>query len=427
MTGVHCHSDVDMVRWVAELATRLVDRQPEAVSVISASLREDVPEFRDEAQLGLFNASVEGNVATALYALRHNIPVERVQAPPTALEHARRIAQLGVPLSVLLRMYRLGQRQFTHLVLGELQDIDIAPEARIAVVDNITETLFAYVDWMSQQLVEAYEEERERWLETHNSLRALQVREVLGGRKPLDVDAATTAIRYPLRWHHVALVLWYPAASGDADELGRMQGFVRDLGVGVHAEATPLFIATDRSSGWAWLPYQGDPMGAVEGVRRFARQRADSPSVTIGSPAAGVKGFRRSHEQADAARIVAQARGDAEPTVLANTDHGLAAVGLVAGNVEQARKWVIDVLGDLAANTDNDARLRETLRVYLSCDSSYKLAAEELVVHFNTVKYRVARALARRGRPITGDRLDVQMALLLCHWYGSAVLPSAES
>jgi DNA-binding PucR family transcriptional regulator len=40
------------------------------------------------------------------------------------------------------------------------------------------------------------------------------------------------------------------------------------------------------------------------------------------------------------------------------------------------------------------------------------------------VKYRVARAVERRGRPISDDRLDVEVALLLCHWYGAAVLTS---
>jgi DNA-binding PucR family transcriptional regulator len=427
MTGVRGHSDVDIDGWVAQLATRLGDQVPEVVSFISASLREDIPELRDEAQTALFNASVEENVATALYALRHNIPVERAEAPTTALEHARRLAQQGVPLNVLIRMYRQGQRRFTHLMHGALQAIDIAPQARIAVVDRITETLFAYVEWMSQQIVEVYEEERERWLETRDSERAVRVRELLAGRKPVDIDSAINAIRYPLRWHHVALVVWYPAASGEADELGRMQSFVRELGAAVQVGSTPLFIATDRASGWAWLPYQSAPTGAVAAVRRFALQRRDSPSVTIGSPAAGVEGFRRSHDQAEAARTVALARGDAKPTVLAIADPGLAAVAMVGGNVEQARNWVAEVLGGLATNTDNDARLRETLRVFLACDSRYKTAAEELVVHFNTVKYRVGRALARRGRPIAGDRLDVEMALLLCHWYGASVLRSPRS
>jgi DNA-binding PucR family transcriptional regulator len=422
MASVHSHSDVDVDRWVAELATRLSDRQPEAVAVISASLREDIPELRDEAQIALFNASVEGNVATALYALQHHIPLERVEAPTTALEHARRVAQQGIPLNVLIRMYRQGQRRFTHLVLDELKDIDIAPRARIAVVERITETLFAYVDWMSQQVIEVYEEERERWLETRNSMRAVRVRELLAGRKPIDLDSAITAIRYPLRWHHVGLILWYPAGGTEADEVGRMQRFVRELGAAAQTDATPLLIPIDRSNGWAWLPFQSAPAGVVEAVRRFASQRRDSPSVMIGSPAAGVEGFRKSHDQAQAARTVALVRGDARPIVLANADPGLAAVAMVGGNVEQASRWVDEVLGDLATDTDNDERLRETLRVFLACDSRYKPAAEELVLHFNTVKYRVGRALARRGRPIAGDRLDVEMALLLCHWYGAAVL-----
>jgi hypothetical protein len=63
---------------------------------------------------------------------------------------------------------------------------------------------------MSQQVVEVYEEERDRWLETRNSVRALRVREVLAERMPVDIDSTVAAIRYPLRGHHVALVVWYP-------------------------------------------------------------------------------------------------------------------------------------------------------------------------------------------------------------------------
>jgi DNA-binding PucR family transcriptional regulator len=422
MADARGQGDVEVDRWVAELAVRLGDRVSEAVSVISASLREDIPELRDQAQVELFNAAVEGNVVTALYALRHNIPVERVEAPTTALEHARRIAQQGVPLNVLIRMYRLGQRRFTRLVLSELQNIEIASQARMTVVDKITETLFAYVDWMSQQIIEVYEEEREGWLETRNSMRAVRVREVLTGRTPVDIDSAIKTIGYPLRWHHVALLLWYPAASGDASELGRMQRFVRELGIAAQAGAPPLFIAADRSTGWAWLPYQSTPTEVVAAVRNFTMQFEDSPSVAIGSSATGVEGFRRSHVQAEAVRWVVLARKDIKPTVVADSDPGLAAAALVGANVEQARDWVAEVLGGLATNTDNDARLRETLRVFLGCGSSNRLAAGELVVHYNTVKYRVGRSLARRGRSITNDRFDVELALLLCHWYGEAVL-----
>jgi DNA-binding PucR family transcriptional regulator len=66
--------------------------------------------------------------------------------------------------------------------------------------------------------------------------------------------------------------------------------------------------------------------------------------------------------------------------------------------------------------------LRETLRVFLGTGSSNKAAADQLHLHINTVKYRVNSAVKRRGRPITDDRLDVEVALLLCHWFGTAVL-----
>jgi DNA-binding PucR family transcriptional regulator len=414
--------DVEVRRGVAELAARLGDRLPELVTAISASLRDDIPELRDEAQIPLLDAGIEGNVTSALYALGHDAPVECVRAPTAALEQARRIAQQGLPVSVLVRIYRLGQRSFTRLALGELQRIDVSPDAQVMIVARITETLFAYVDWMSQQVVEVYEEERERWLETRNSMRALRVREVLAGRQSVDIDSAITAIRYPLRWHHVALVVWYPAATGEVDELARLQRFVRELGVAVEAGADPLFIAADRSTGWAWLSFQAASDAVVAAVREFSLQHRNSPSVAIGSPAPGVNGFRRSHAQAVAIRSVVLARKDTKPTVVADSDPGLAAAALVCGNIDDARTWVAEVLGGLAADTDSDARLRETFRVFLNNGASYTLAAEQLALHFNTVKYRLGRALARRGRPITDDRFDVELALLLCHWYGDTLL-----
>ncbi len=108
--------------------------------------------------------------------------------------------------------------------------------------------------------------------------------------------------------------------------------------------------------------------------------------------------------------------------MIAASDPGLSVVTRLGGDVADTREWVASVLGDLAIDNENDARLRETLRVFLSCGSSYKTAAEELNLHFNSVKYRVGRAVARRGREIGSDRLDVELALLACHWYGAAVL-----
>ena len=86
-----------------------------------------------------------------------------------------------------------------------------------------------------------------------------------------------------------------------------------------------------------------------------------------------------------------------EPTVISATDPGLSVVARLGADVVATRDWVATVLGDLATDNENDARLRETLRVFLGCGSSYKAAAEELNLHFNSVKYRVGRAIARRA------------------------------
>src|SRR6201996_3684685 len=412
MTKPRLDSGIEVSRYVAETADRLLHRLAAVSSDVLRTLEDQIPELRGDAQLmELLGASVEGNVDTVLHAMRYDIAVERIEAPTTALEYARRLAQQGMPVNALVRAYRLGQRRVNELVFAELRAIDIPEPMRVGVIEAITGTLFEYIDWMSQQVVAVYEDERERWLENQNSLRALRVREVLTANKPIDVDAATTSIRYPLRWHHRGLVMWSPDEGAEGDQLGRLQKFLRELGESAGAGASPLFAAADRSCGWGWLPYRAAIAEAAANVRKFTLARPDSPSVAIGTMASGVEGFRQSHREAKTARSVALIAKRPEPTVIAATDPGLAIMARLGGDVAGTREWVAAVLGDLAADNENDARLRETLRVFLGSGSSYKVAAEELNLHFNSVKYRVGRAVARRGREIGGGRLEGGAAL----------------
>jgi DNA-binding PucR family transcriptional regulator len=423
VTKPRLDNDVEVSRYVAETADRLLQRLAAVSSDVLRTLEDQIPELRGDAQLmELLGASVDGNVDTILHAMRYDIGVERIEAPTTALEYARRLAQQGMPVNALVRAYRLGQRRVNELVFAELRAIDIPEPMRVGVIEAMTGTLFEYIDWMSQQVVAVYEEERERWLENQNSLRALRVREVLAANKSIDADAASTSIRYPLRWHHLGLVMWYPDAGPEGDQLGRLQKFLRELGEAAGADGNPLFVAADRSCGWGWLAYRASVADAVVKVRRFAQTRPNSPNVAIGTMARGVDGFRRSHREAETARSVAVIAKRPEPTVISATDPGLSLVARLGADVVATCDWVATVLGDLATDNENDARLRETLRVFLGCGSSYKAAAEELNLHFNSVKYRVGRAVARRGREIGSDRLDIELALLACHWYGAAVL-----
>ncbi|MDT5224505.1 MAG: hypothetical protein QOG19_1912 [Mycobacterium sp.] len=100
------------------------------------------------------------------------------------------------------------------------------------------------------------------------------------------------------------------------------------------------------------------------------------------------------------------------------------AAALLDTAIGEVRDWVSDVLGGLATHTEDDGVLRETLRVFLHSGSTHETAARELCLTFSALKGRVERAVARRGRPID-DRVDVELALFVCHWYGAAVLRPA--
>ncbi|HTM84649.1 MAG TPA: helix-turn-helix domain-containing protein [Mycobacterium sp.] len=323
--------------------------------------------------------------------------------------------------NAMARAYRLGQQMLLDIVLNEVQLVDMDPRRSLAVFRQLTAITFKYIDWISQQVIAAYETERERWLETQNSTRALRVRELLD-TEAVDADAVSTAIEYPLHRTHLALVVWCPEAD-QGDELVRMERLVRGLGDTLGSQGRPLFVAADRVTGWGWIPLTaGSARDAVRRTRHFAEADQQALSLAMGDPLPGVDGFRRSHRQALGAHAVALAAGPHAQRIVANNDSGLSAAALLADKVDAARVWVAEVLGPLACDTDADERLRETVRVFLSTGSSYKAAAAELNLHFNSVKYRVQRAEERRGRPISNDRLDVEFALLLCHWLHAAVL-----
>jgi DNA-binding PucR family transcriptional regulator len=406
----------------ADVVSRLDLRMAELTGSIHQILCSEIAELRGDAQLlQLLRDSIDGNVVTIFSAIRHAIPIEKVELPTAALEHARRLAQRGTTVNALVRAYRLGHKAVLDAVLEEIRASDLEPPLSLAVFSQISEVTFGYIDWITQQVVSTYQSEHDRWMENQNSLRALRVRELLDGAD-LDIDAVTTAIRYPLRRTHLAIVAWRDEDDG-GDDLAPMERFVDQLAESVGARESSLYISVDRMTGWAWIPMPADAApGAVERMREFAAAHPDPLRVAAGNPLPDLEGFRRSHQLAQEAHAVAIASGANAARVTAASDPGLAAAALMGSNLDKARVWVAEVLGALASRTESDERLRETLGVFLRTGGSFKAAAEELHLHSNSVKYRVQRAIDRRGRPISDGRLDIELALLLCHWYSSGVL-----
>lgn len=407
---------------IAAIATRLSERVAEIGAAISTTVEDNIAELpRDERMIELMHRGIRDHLQTILHALLHSVGVEKVKAPPAAIEYARRLAQHDVSPHAMMRAHRLGQRRMTELVFTELQALGLEPAARVAVIQAITKALLKYVDSVELQALAAYQGERQLLLESRSTARETRVRDVLEDGTSVDVDAASTAIGYPLGWQHLALIVWYPDGDGAGDELTRLQRFIRDLANIVDSSASPLLAPAEPGSAWVWLPYRSPPGDVVAKIRQFARSQPDAPNVAIGAMGSGVKGFRRSHRQAQRAQSAGRARSHHERVVVAATDPGIITPALLAAGIGEIREWVADILGPLASDTDDDAGLRNTLREFLRSGSGYDAQTEELSADPSTVKSGVERAVARRGRPID-DRVDVELALLACEWYGAAVL-----
>jgi DNA-binding PucR family transcriptional regulator len=418
----HTGGAVDVDRYVTMIATRLTEQATEISTVLCTTLLDTVAELpRDEPTVELMHSAVLEHLQAILHAVLHDIDVQQMTTPTAPIEYVRGLAQHDVPANAMMRAHRLGQRRVTEVLVAELQAYDMEATTRAAVIETITKALLKYVDAVSQQALVAFQDEHKLVLESQISAREMLIRDVLDDNPAVDVDAVATAIGYPLRWQHLALIVWCPGGETAPGEPAKVEQFVRDMATAVDTSASPLLAAADPTTAWAWLPYRCVPGDIVMKIREFVRLRPEAPNIAIGAMGSGVEGFRRSHRQARRAREATLARRGQQHVVVAATDAGIIAPALLDADVEEVRDWVADILGPLASDTDDDARLRETLRIFLHFGSGYNAAARELDMPLHAVKYSVEQAVARRGRPID-NQPDVELALLVCQWHGTAVL-----
>jgi hypothetical protein len=266
-----------VARSAAAIVSRLDQRMAEVTGSIQQMLVTEIADLRGDAQLlQLLRDSVDGNVATVFSAIRHAIPIEKVELPTAALEHARRLAQRGVTVNALVRAYRLGHKAVLDAVLDEIRESDLEPPLSLAVFRQISEITFGYIDWITQQVIGTYQSERDLWMENRNSLRALRVRELLD-EADVDIDSVTTAIRYPLRRIHVSVVAWCDDHDDGDEDLASMERFVQQLAESTGTHESSLFISVDRLTAWAWIPCRQTPRRTP--LLGFARSPRREPTL----------------------------------------------------------------------------------------------------------------------------------------------------
>ena len=412
-------SNPSVAQRATDVSGALAPRTAEMAADIYDLIVREIPQLRGDKQvMTLLEASVEENVATVLHVLQHGIDLENVHAPVAAAEYARRLGQRGIPIVALLRAYRIGSARFQDWCLEELgrrtDDASVVSAAGL----RIASVTAAYIDRVSEQVVSAYETERENWLRNLSAARVARVQALLRSER-VDLDSSEAILGYRLRQHHVGMVCWVTIRAV-SDTLARLEEATADVARRAGCRDRAIFLPKDESSAWAWLPLGGRDTLAVETPGHRPPGAAADIRFALGAVGSGVAGFRRTHEQALGAQAVALAAGPSGPFITSFSD--VAPLALMSGSIGLIRAWVLETLRSLADDDDHNASLRDTLQVFLKEGGSFKATAERLTVHKNTVQYRIRKAEESLGRPVDADHLQIELALLASHWLGAAVL-----
>jgi DNA-binding PucR family transcriptional regulator len=354
--------------------------------------------------------------------MRYDIAIDEVSSPPAAEEYARRLAQRGISSVALVRAYRLGQQLVVAWSFDEIAKQEKDPQVAYLAAQTFTDLTFQYVDSISEQVVEEYEAEREKWLANRNTVRAAVLKELVAG-ETVDVAVAESALSYRLRQRHLGVLLWSSDPATSTGALRQLERLLPQLGKASGASGQPLFFPIDRSTAWGWIPLgRNQDELALESLAGVVDRADAGLHAAVGTAAAGAQGFRITHLEANRAQQVALAAGSSALRLTAFSDPEVRAAAMLASDLDGTRRLVAKALGSLAADTASALRMRETLQVFLAEKGSYTATAERIHLHKNTVKYRIDKATEERGRPLDDERLELELALIAARWLGGSVL-----
>jgi DNA-binding PucR family transcriptional regulator len=381
----------------------------------------------DARMLDLWKASVTESFDAGIDFLARGMPDHLPEAPAAALAYARAAAQRDVPLSALVRSHRLGHARFVEVGMGFVSLLE--PAQRVPAITDLVNRSNRFIDLVADQLTIAYEQEHDRWVRRRGGLEQRWVSEVLAGG-PVDIKRAEKATRYRLDGLHIAAVLWVDAAVATRDVVALFDQVRSLVATEVGALGRSLMVPTDEREARLWFSVQMPPKERPR-IRSRVRTSFEAAGIrarlAFGRAEDGVRGFRASLKQAERVKAVAFAGGDCSSSRVIFYSE-VAPIALMASDMEELRRFTADVLGELGVDDERNKWLRETLRVFLARNRSFVATADAMILHRNTIQYRVTQAME-----LCGQRFDdpdavfrVQMALEVCRWMAPAVLRPAS-
>ena len=414
--------DQQMRELVAQAGRRLQEMSPRIVDDMTELLSSRVSGLDQDPQLvEMLHASIDGNVWTLGHILTNDIGTDSIQPSTGAVEYAMRLAQRDVPLGSLTRAYYLGQSMLVRRGIDAVDQLQLEDkDLQMNLVRLVTDVTHNYIDWILQYVTDVHVAEQQRWWTARAVTNAAAVMKVLRG-EAISAAGFEAKTKYSLEQNHVAFIAWLEFGAPDTEDQHRIDQLLRRMASIVHSSKPPLITASDRSTAWAWaaMPSAEVSTEVLHRLSAFAASAdARNVRVAMGAPGSGVAGFRRSHEQAAKARLVALgAQRYREERLVAFGDPDVGFLSLIMHDTKSALIWTREVLGDVALGGESNAALRETLATFYASGENVSKTAELLGLHRNTVRQRVGRFEVGRGtKRING--LEISLALRLFELLG---------
>ena len=387
-----------------EAASRPEEARRVAAQIDAAILAASPELAADPALVAELHAGTHAHFRTFIVLLQRTRP--ELLLPPQAVDLALSIARRQMDLGVLLKVYRVADQSVWDYFKEATEPLAGEGTMRTDVLIYLWERGRLWINDSIEQLIGVFTAEREASMHSMLARRSEAVHEVLRGGR-IAVDKATAELRYQLRGSHLALVLWVDPDHGPSDAAAHLNAAAESLAAQLGC-GCPLLLPVGNSEAWAWLPL---PMDAASTNFHTLPTNDDGPAIVriaAGMPASGIIGFRQSHREAvDTQRLMVNSGAGASFACYADVE----LVSLVSGRPAAIKPFIDRELAALAAWGPSLAKVRETLLSFLVHGGNVDAAAAELLVHKNTVRYRLAQAEELVGHALTERRTQMEVAL----------------
>lgn len=217
------------------------------------------------------------------------------------------------------------------------------------------------------------------------------------------------------------------STSGDRDELPTPVELSRALGGPTSDEQA---ITAEVADGLLLIlpldPAQDDRAALDEAVERVARalEATGAPPTVHAALSTVCRGpltFPEAHADALQVRRCMHAFADGVPRVLGADDLGAGRLFVASTDRAEAEQFAHRALGPLQSDAPGDRALLATLQAFFEAARNVGRAAEQLGIHKNTVRYRLARIEEATGlgvRTDARDQLTAELAMLVLQLRG---------